>query len=235
VTTQTRRTGSARTAKRELLQILDASDWQAGLKRLSSYSPEQLINPLLGLLLNKNEKTRWRAVSAIGVEMARLAGRNREKARYIMRRLMWSLNDESGGIGWGAPEAMAEIIAQDKIMADEYSAILISYIHPEGNFLEYEPLQRGALWAIARALEAYPDLAKTVKEDLSVYFQSVDPIIRGLAAIIAGRLRDRGSAGCLKDLLDDDSTIRLYANGEFESFEIKELALKALADVTEDN
>jgi len=43
--------------------------------------------------------------------ISNLTEKEMESARVIMRRLMWSLNDESGDIGWGAPEAMAEIIA----------------------------------------------------------------------------------------------------------------------------
>jgi hypothetical protein len=46
----------------------------------------------------------------MGEVMAHLADKDMESARVIMRRLMWSLNDESGGIGWGAPEAMGEIV-----------------------------------------------------------------------------------------------------------------------------
>ena len=43
--------------------------------------------------------------------VSRLADSDMEAARVIMRRLMWNLNDESGGIGWGSPEAMGEILA----------------------------------------------------------------------------------------------------------------------------
>ncbi len=76
--------------------------------------------------------------------MANFAEEDMESARVIMRRLMWSLNDESGGIGWGSPEAMGEIIASHDGLAKEYAHVLISYVWEEGNFLEYEPLQRGA-------------------------------------------------------------------------------------------
>jgi len=43
---------------------------------------------------------------------------------------MWSLNDESGGIGWGAPEAMGAIMARHTGLADEYANICGSnYYH----------------------------------------------------------------------------------------------------------
>jgi len=66
-----------------------------------------------------------------------------EAARIVMRRYIWSLNDESGGIGWGAPEAMAVGIYHHDGLCDEYLHMLISYMlpdgpleHQDGNFLE---------------------------------------------------------------------------------------------------
>ena len=38
----------------------------------------------------------------MGLLAADLAGQDMEEARELMRRLMWSLNDESGSSGWGA-------------------------------------------------------------------------------------------------------------------------------------
>ncbi len=42
-----------------------------------------------------------------------------------MHRLMWSLNDESGSIGWGVPEAVAEIMANHDGAAEKYAYILV--------------------------------------------------------------------------------------------------------------
>lgn len=33
-----------------------------------------------------------------------------DSARIVMRRLMWSLNDESGGIGWGPGNVRPSLI-----------------------------------------------------------------------------------------------------------------------------
>ena len=62
-------------------------------------------------MLDRDELIRWRAVSAMGIVTAALADARMDAARVIMRRMMWQLNDESGGIGWGIPEAMGEIMA----------------------------------------------------------------------------------------------------------------------------
>ncbi|MEA3417440.1 MAG: hypothetical protein U9R02_15080 [Thermodesulfobacteriota bacterium] len=53
----------------------------------------------------------------MGVVVSNLADHDMESARVIMRRLIWNLNDESGGIGWGSPEAMGEIMARNNRLA----------------------------------------------------------------------------------------------------------------------
>ena len=55
---------------------------------------------------------------------------------WHQRRLIWSLNDESGGIGWGAPEAMGEILARSEKLSCEFYCILLAYIREDGTPLE---------------------------------------------------------------------------------------------------
>jgi hypothetical protein len=96
---------------------------------------------------------------------------------------MWTLNDESGGIGWGSPEAMAEAMARHRGLAKEYISILFSYIREDGNFLEYEPLRRGALWGIRRLSQVYPELLKKLDavKYIRPYSDSDDPLSRELS------------------------------------------------------
>lgn len=134
-------------------------DEEKAMEELLGLPTAQSINPLFSFIQSTNEVIKWRAVRAMGKVVAQMAVANLESARVIMRRLMWSLNDESGGIGWGAPEAMGEIMAQDERLAGEYKKILLSYLDEEGNYLEHEPLRQGALWALQRL-----DSAKPVQE-----------------------------------------------------------------------
>jgi len=96
-----------------------------------------VINPLFSFLYNNDEQVRWRTVTAFGAVVAKLADEDMEAARIIMRRLMWNLNDESGGIGWGSPEAMGETLARHEGLAKEYARILLSYARQDGNYLEH--------------------------------------------------------------------------------------------------
>ncbi len=117
---------------------------------------KSLVSPLRSLFMCSNELIRWRSISALGYVASCIARHSLEDVRIIMRQLMWTLNDESGGIGWGSPEAMAEIMVSVPLVRDEYISIILSYVTEDGNFLEYPPLRNGALWGIMRLSVSAP-------------------------------------------------------------------------------
>ena len=171
---------------------------------------------------------KWRAVGAIGKVVKNMAEEDMETARVIMRRMIWNLNDESGGIGWGMPEAMGEVMAQHQGLAGEYAMILKSYIREDGNFLEHEPLQRGVLWGLGRLAQKRPELLEDAIPHIHPFLSSEAPPLRGLAAWIMGLLGSSQDNGSLAELETDDTEITLYLNGTERNFRISELARKAL-------
>ncbi|MBF0230286.1 MAG: hypothetical protein HQK63_11975 [Desulfamplus sp.] len=144
-----------RKLKQKIYELLLIDDEEKAISELLEIAPSRSINHLFSFIQDTNENIKWRAVRAMGKVVAAMASENLESARVIMRRLMWSLNDESGGIGWGSPEAMGEIMAKDKRLKDEYYKILLSYVNEDGNYLEHEPLRKGAIWAIDRVKSGY--------------------------------------------------------------------------------
>jgi len=122
---------------------------------------------------------RWKAIFAFGFTTAEIAEQDLERARIIIRRLMWMLNEESGGMAWGVGEAFAEALYQSEALKREYLQINVSYIWPEGNYLEYPPSQRGILWGIGRLAQKYPeDLVKIhAPEYLLLHLESPDPLV----------------------------------------------------------
>ncbi|MDQ7031606.1 MAG: HEAT repeat domain-containing protein [Desulfonauticus sp.] len=153
-----------RKLKQMVLSLLEDKNAPAKLSQLLEYPLNKVVNPLFTALLSPNPIVKWHGVTAFGVVVGEMANQNLESARIIMRRFMWMLNDESGGIGWGVPEAMGEIMAVCPKLAAEYHTILISYLqeHEKGkdNFLEYAPLRRGAFWGVARLAQTHPSLAQ---------------------------------------------------------------------------
>lgn len=182
---------SAREIKRALRPLLLEGTPQDVQEEILSHPLRRMVSPLIGFFCDREEQIRWRAVTALGMVTHALASENMEEARIVMRRLMWSLNDESGGIGWGAPEAMGEISALNKKLAAEYHRILCSYISLEGNFLEHEILQRGALWGLCRLAETNPEKVTAASADVRIHLTSTDPIKQGLALLFATRAGDQ--------------------------------------------
>ena len=214
--------------KQTVRNLLNADAFEASLRELCMLPPRRVINPLFSFLVHSDEKLRWRAITAMGAVVENLARKDMESARVILRRLMWSLNDESGGIGWGAPEALAEIMARHEGLAREYSRILISYMDDEGNFLEYEGLQRGVLWGLVRLARVRPQMVAEAGGHLQKYLESGDATIRGLAAWASGLLRIEEARPMIQLLVNDDSLLRLYIDHEFTQLRVQDLAAKAL-------
>jgi len=218
-----------RKLKGKVLELLLADDPIERVRQLSLLPAREVMNPLFSFLYNENELVRWRAVTVMGQIMKNLAERDMEIAREFMRRLMWSLNEESGGIGWGAPEAMGEILACQEKLATEYAPIFISYMDPKGNFIAYEMLQRGVLWGLVRLSESRPELVKDAVAHVGRYLESGDASVRGLAAWAAGLLKAHETRPELEALLTDEAELRVYYDGEFTQYRVGELAEKGLA------
>ncbi|NVM24029.1 MAG: HEAT repeat domain-containing protein [Desulfobacterales bacterium] len=214
--------------KDKVLDLLQSEAFYQRLDELCQLPARQVINPLFSFLLSSDEETKWRAVTAMGAVVASLAEKDMESARVVVRRLMWSLNDESGGIGWGAPEAMGEIIASHAGLAKEYANVMISYVRKDGNFLEYEPLQRGAVWGIGRVAQVRLDLVQDALPHLLPYLESADAPLRGLAAWTLGLLGAGGARLHLEALLRDEARISVYLDRRLVRRSVRDLAKEAL-------
>lgn len=214
-----------------LRELLKNGDLELALERVISLPPRQVVNHLFSFLQSGDAALKWPAVRIFGAVVARLAEEDVEAARVIMRRLMWSLNDESGGIGWGSPEAMGEILARHPGLAEEYVSILLSYAREDGNYLETEALQRGLLWGIGRVSEGSPLLVRDAAPNLMVYLASPDASVRGLAARLMGLLHVSESCPRLRELARDEGQISIDFQNDLGKLSVKDLAEEALARV----
>jgi hypothetical protein len=217
-----------RSLKTKLFDLLNRGDPDRALEEISRLPSRQVVNPLFSFLQSGNEKLKWGAVKAMGVVVSQLADRDLEAARVMMRRLMWNLNDESGGMGWGSPEAMGEILATHSGLAHEYAHILLSYAREDGNYLEHEGLQRGLLWGIGRLSEKRPELVRGAAVFLLPYLASQDGMIRGLSARIMGLLQAKEAQPMLRRLTDDESELIIMDEHNLTARRVKDLAEEAL-------
>lgn len=218
----------SRKLKEKALELLSVGDVGKGLEAICQFPARQVINPLFSFLYNSDEKIKWRAVTAMGLVVSNLAEDDTESARVIMRRLMWNLNDESGGIGWGSPEAMGEIMAMSRKLAAEYHSILVSYIREDGNYIEHEMLQRGVLWGLGRLAYSRPELVKDVSVFLCPYMTSQDAVIRGIAAWTAGAVPDENTKPFLERLVNDETKIVIWQERELREYTVGQIAAQSL-------
>ena len=223
--------------KRRITKLLESPDIEAVIQELRQLPVSRVINPLIGALCSNNETARWHAITALGPIMADLADKDMEAARVVMRRFMWSLNDESGGIGWGAPEAMGEIMAGHDKLADEYGHMLVAYMREDGFYLELPQLQQGLMWGLARLTMAKPDLlkAKNVVAYLLPYLDSHDSTVRGLAAWTLGLLHAGEAVLYLERLANDPAQVTIFLNRTFVPDTVGSLAHKALANIAKES
>lgn len=171
----------ARRIKKQISQILLLGDKEKVFETLDQIPDKKLIGPLFTNLYSLNELVKFRSSYFIGRLAKRLLENNIEDARILFRRLMWNLNDESGGIGWGSPEAMGYILSQNKRLALEYESILFSYIDSGKNFIEHEMLQRGCLWGVGTYLKTCVEPEEKTIKNCCLFLNSKDPIKRGYA------------------------------------------------------
>jgi len=218
-----------RQLKKRIGRLLAAADFEKSLDAIGLMPPRQDVGPLFGYFCDLDETVKWHAVTAAGVLVADLARTDRESARVIIRRFIWNLNDESGGIGWGCPEAMGESLARSPAMAAEYWRILTSYIQPRGNYLEHVMLQRGAVWGVARLARSRPELLADCGGLLLPYLSADDTILRATATWAAAAMPVSELMRVLEELRADHASVRIYDGLRFNDERISDLARKALS------
>lgn len=169
---------------------------------------------------------RWRAIEGLGLITSAMAQDNPEGVREILRRLLWSMNDESGTTGWSSPEAVGEIVFHQPELFSEYISIVV-YASEE------EIFHRGVAWALGRIAQKRPDLMLEFQPLLREYLADPRPDVRGHAAWALGQMGTLAKASLpeLRPLLGDDAQIEVYEGQEVVLREVGQLARRAIARI----
>lgn len=172
-----------RALKTTIRTRLQEPGWADFAEELEEMPARELVGPLLSCLPLGGEAME-RAAVALGRAVSRMAEEHIEEGRNVIRRLMWHMNEESGNIGWGIPEAFAEVLAQNRRLGDEFHSVLFSYITNTGkedNFCDHDVLRRSCFRAAERLALARPDLAPKARGPFQAGLRDEDPICRDLA------------------------------------------------------
>jgi hypothetical protein len=228
---------SRRQLKNEVLAILHKSSLEEIFQNLLSYQDHRLLNPLFIALCHPVERVRWHAVCTFGWLVPAMAENDPEAGRIVMRRFLWSLNDESGGIGWGAPEAMAEIMCHSSLLREEYLHMLISYMREDGealfedgNYLELPLLQRGLLWGVGRLCQNHRRemIERRIVSDVITYLSSSDMYVIGLAIWCLGLLGIESGLEKVRPFQQCEEEVSFFVNNEIQQLSIAQLARSAI-------
>lgn len=223
---------SGRELKQVIIGHLRSAELASALKHILQIPARRAVNPLFTLFCDRDPLLRWRAVTAMGAVVASLAEKEPESARVVMRRFMWNLNEESGGVGWGCPEAMGESTARSALLADEFGCILTSYLWRRGNFLEFSAIQPGVLWGMGRLGYARPNVIGDCAARVNPFLTAEDAVRRGLAAWAAGAIGNAESIPHLTRLRADVECLDFYDAGQLTRVTVSELAGAALERLT---
>jgi HEAT repeat protein len=215
-----------------LRSLLDQEAYEA-LVRMARGHEGKTANGLIGLLTDSNETVKWRAVKALGQLTAQMFSEDPEGVRKVIRQLIWNLNDESGGIGWGMPEALGEILAVVPVLREEYSGLLAAYLVEEGCLLENEQLQKGVIWGLGRLKFLDQALKDKVIPFLLQALKNSDLSIRGTAAWALGELGAPDAVPHLKPSQGEIRMVKLFINNNFQEKSLDQWVKEALDKIIE--
>jgi hypothetical protein len=235
-----------RQCRTRICGILSADDWRERFDELREIPLDQAVGALMSLRLDPDDALRWRTVAAFGVVVPAAAEKDMEQAGKVFGRFMWMMNEESGNIGWGLPEAMGEIMANHDGLAEEYHKKLASFIQqPESigddNYMDHPPLREATYWGLARLAQSRPDLVRPVAEDMIVHLDHeeasellksllVEETVAGKGYICwaLGNMGEASGRSAVEKHVGSGAAMRIFRNYEFEETTLGALAREAL-------
>ncbi|MFC1879280.1 DVU0298 family protein [Chloroflexota bacterium] len=210
-----------------LRNLLSEADFPAIVKFAGKH--KRALSFLTALTYDTDHLISWRAVEALGLAASRIAKDDQEYIRIHLRRLVWLLNDESGGIGWRAPEALGEIIYNCPDLFAEFIPILV-------NLMDMEPedavrFRAGWLWAIGRLALVQPDDVQSALPWIIPCLDDPNPQARGMAVWCLSEMSHSLPSNRVDALQSDQGQVELYFSPNTVAIRIGDLA-KKLANQT---
>lgn len=205
--------------KNDVIKLLNENKYD----HLISLSPKtkKILTTLISLSYDKSAPLAWRAMEAIGIVTGKVSGTDPELVRNIVNRLLWMIRDESGGIGWSAPESLGEIVRNSPELCADIAPVIVSF-HDE------PPLTAGVFRAVGRIGKRNSDMAVPAVIAALTHLKSSDPSVRGHAAWALGEIGATAVREELEKLVNDNDTFKFYEDGELKEKTVGKVADKAL-------
>ena len=213
--------------KKRLRQLLQHQSYDA-IADLAAQR-RRVLSTLVSLTFDEDPLIGWRAVEATGTAADRIAEEDPDPVRDHLRRLHWLISEESGGICWRAPEAMAEIVRRRPALFSDYVPIVL-YLIREMADEDLIHFRAGILWAIGRL---GPICARQFDEVLPAVLACLDhpdSQVRGMAVWCLGRCGRADGLARRDDLLADEAPVDLYEDGHLGRTSVGRLVSQVLGE-----
>lgn len=210
--------------KQSILDALESNDLDAVVSL--SKGNRKVLSELVRLAYDKETLVGWRAIKTVGLVAKEMIKTDPAFLRETTRKLLWSLSDESGAIGWSAPEILGEIVsAHPQRFRDIIPLVAEVYD------IEEKVFRPGVLYALSIIADVNPESVSAHK-DLAMRGLSDDnPSARVYAIEFVRKLKsllseeERVSVDkLLQDLSADRAEVWIYGKSDFESIQVGELA-----------
>ena len=216
------------TLKKSIREALESNDLAAIVELAKEH--RRTLNLLVRFAYTKDTLAGWRAIKAVGLAAKALITKEYEFLREVTRKLFWSLSDESGGIGWSAPELIGEIVSADPARFSDLVPMLASVYD-----IEETTFRPGVLYALGRIGEVAPERVMLHQELLTRGLAESDPLSRVTALEAVRKMgsewkrEDRdGLRDSVENLLTDRNEVWIYRESGFASVQVKEAAQEVL-------
>ncbi|MCL2336422.1 MAG: HEAT repeat domain-containing protein [Firmicutes bacterium] len=201
--------------KKQIQAALSQGDYQTAME-LGAGQTGQAIAALINSLYSTDDLLRWRAVECLGLLTKQISLTEPAQGREIIRRLLWALNDESGGSGWASTEAVGEIIRNRPDLYQEFVSIIVS-------FREDPALIGGIIWGLGRIGEIDPALVNDYLPFMHELLDDPDPQLRGLALWALQKIKATPPTEQQTRLKADPGECRIFENKELTTYKIAQL------------
>ena len=181
----------------------------------------------LGQHISRRSFLKGGLATAAGLAASSIAEHDSDFVREQLRRLQWLISEESGGVCWHAPEAMAEIVRnRPKLFADYISIVvtLVQTIEPE----DLEHFRPGTLRAIGRLADIARAEVPTVLAAVQSALDDHNSQSRGMAVWCLGQLGMTELLADKPELETDQGVVELYDDGFLEQTTVAELHQRAI-------
>jgi hypothetical protein len=188
----------------------------------------RVLGVLVALTFDSAPLIGWRAVEAMGLAAARIADEDPAFVREQLRRLHWLMHEESGGICWRAPEAMAEIVRQRPALFADYVPIVVHLLRELADE-DLAHFRGGVLWAIGRLGGLAAEQVADVLPAIVTALDDPAPQVRGMAAWALGEVGQGALLAGRRDLLEDRGAVERYEGGRLAGTTVGGMVCDAMA------